>query len=347
MKKALITGVTGQDGSHLAEFLLKKNYIVHGLQRTSSWPNTNRIEHIISKYKGTFKLHQGDLTDALNIANLIQNIQPDEIYNLGAMSHVHASFDQPIYTTNVNALGLLHILEAVKNTKLGNTKLKDKCRIYQASTSELFGLVQETPQTEKTPFYPRSPYGVSKLYAYWIGVNYREAYGMFVSNGILFNHESSTRGHRFVTRKITRAVAKIHLGHQDKLYLGNLSATRDWGHIKDCVKAIHAILQHDKPDDFVIATGISTSVRDFVKMAFKEVGVGIVFEGKDANEVGKCSKTDKILVEVDPKYFRPAEVLHLEGDASKAKQILGWENKTDLQALVKEMVCHDLASLKR
>ena len=343
MKKALITGITGQDGAYLADLLLDKGYIVHGIKRRSSSFNTGRIDHIYEDphVRSNFRLHFGDLTDSSNLTRIIQEVLPHEIYNLGAMSHVRVSFEQPEYTAEVNGLGATRILEAVR--LLG---LKDKIRIYQASTSELYGLAQETPQTEKTPFYPRSPYGVAKLYAYWISVNYREAYQMYVSNGILFNHESPIRGETFITRKITRAVAKIHLGMQDKLYLGNLSAKRDWGHARDYAEAMYLILQQDKPDDFVIATGNSTTVRDFVKMAFKEVDMDIVFEGEGVNEIGKCAKSGREIIVIDPGYFRPTEVDELLGDASKAKKILGWEPKTDLKTLVKEMVAHDLELFK-
>ncbi len=343
MKKALITGVTGQDGAYLTEFLLKKGYFVHGIRRKSSSFNTGRIEHILknSSVKNNFQFHYGDLTDSSSITKIIQRASPDEIYNLGAMSHVKVSFEQPEYTSEVNALGLIRILEVVK--LLG---LEKKTRIYQASTSELYGMAKESPQTETTPFYPRSPYGIAKLYAFWIGLNYREAYGMHISNGILFNHESPIRGETFVTRKITRAVARIHLGSQEKLSLGNLSALRDWGHARDYVEAMYLMLQQDKPDDFVIATGKSTTVREFVKMAFKEVGVDVVFKGEGSNETGICKQSGRELVLVDPNYFRPTEVDALCGDSSKAKKALGWEPKTSLESLVKEMVASDLTSFK-
>lgn len=343
MKKALIIGVTGQDGAYLAELLLNKGYIVHGMKRRSSSFNTGRIEHIYKDphVQSNFLLHYGDLTDSPSITKIIQKILPDEIYNLGAMSHVKVSFEQPEYTSDVDGLGAMRILEAVK--LLG---LENKTRIYQASTSEMYGKVKESPQTEKTPFHPRSPYGIAKLYAFWMGLNYREAYGMYISNGILFNHESPIRGETFVTRKITRAVARIHLGSQEKLYLGNLSALRDWGHARDYVEAMYLMLQQDKPDDFVIATGRTTTVRDFVKMAFKEIDIDIVFKGKGSDEIGVCKQSGRELVVVDPDYFRPTEVDALCGDASKAKKILGWKPKTNLESLIKEMVASDVALLK-
>ena len=329
MKTALITGVTGQDGAYLAELLLSKGYEVHGIKRRSSLFNTERIDHIYEdphRPNFKFKLHYGDLTDSTNIIRIIQEVQPDEIYNLGAMSHVQVSFETPEYTADADGVGALRILEAVRLLNL--TK---KTKIYQASTSELYGLVQEIPQTETTPFYPRSPYAVAKLYAYWIIVNYREAYNMFTCNGILFNHESPLRGETFVTRKITRAVAKIALGMQDKLYLGNLDAQRDWGHAKDYVEAMWLMLQQDKPDDYVVATGITTTVREFVRMAFAEAGIEIEFKGSGINEVGfvkSCSHPDFQLekgtevINVDEKYFRPTEVELLIGDATKAKEKL-------------------------
>lgn len=354
MKTALITGITGQDGSYLAEFLLKKGYTVHGVKRRSSLFNTERIDHL---YKDPhekdvkFKLHYGDLTDALNLTRIIQEVQPNEIYNLGAMSHVKVSFDTPEYTANVDGLGTLRILEAVR--LLG---LTHKTKIYQASTSELYGLIQEMPQTEKTPFYPRSPYAVAKMYAYWITVNYREAYNMYACNGILFNHESPLRGETFVTRKITRAASRIALGLQDTVYLGNLNAKRDWGHAKDYVEAMWLMLQQDKPEDYVIATGVTTSVRDFVKLAFAEVGIELVFEGKNEQEIGKvaqCTHPDfqlpkgKEVVKIDPRYFRPTEVDLLIGDATKCKQQLNWQPKYNLQGLVKEMMEYDVKLFKK
>ncbi len=359
-KIALITGITGQDGAYLAEFLLKKNYIVHGLKRRSSLFNTARIDHLYLDphvENRNFVLHYGDLTDSTNLIRIIQEVQPCEIYNLAAMSHVKVSFDTPEYTANADGIGTLRILEAVRILDMSK-----RVKIYQASTSELYGDVQEVPQTEKTPFYPRSPYAVAKMYAYWISVNYREAYGMYASNGILFNHESPIRGETFVTRKITRAVAKIVLGMQKKLYLGNMSAKRDWGHAKDYVRAMYLVLQHDKADDFVIATGITTEVREFVRMAFNEVGVTIKFEGKNTDEKGIVEKTDRnpkykdlykhlkkgdVVVEVDPKYFRPTEVELLIGDASKAKKLLGWEPEYTLAELIKDMVNSDLKEMKK
>lgn len=349
MKKALITGVTGQDGAYLAELLLNKGYEVHGIKRRSSLINTNRIDHLyedLHSQNVKFILHYGDLSDSTNIIRIIQEVQPDEIYNLGAMSHVKVSFDEPEYTAQVDGIGTLRILEAVRILGLTN-----KTKIYQASTSELYGLVQEVPQSEKTPFYPRSPYAVAKIYAYWITVNYREAYNIFASNGILFNHESPLRGETFVTRKITRAVSKIALGMQDKLFLGNLDAERDWGHAKDYVEAMWLILQQDKPDDFVIATGITTKVREFVKMSFAEIGVKLEFRGEGVDEKGyvqSCSNPmyqipiDSVVVEVDPKYFRPTEVDLLIGNPTKSKEILGWEPKFTLQDLVCDMMSSDL-----
>jgi GDPmannose 4,6-dehydratase len=354
MKTALITGVTGQDGAYLAELLLSKGYKVHGVKRRSSLFNTERIDHLYQdphEKNINFKLHYGDLTDSTNIIRIIQETQPDEIYNLAAMSHVKVSFDTPEYTANADGLGTLRILEAIRI--LG---LEKKTRIYQASTSELYGLVQAVPQTETTPFYPRSPYAVAKLYAYWITVNYREAYGMFATNGILFNHESPLRGETFVTRKITRAASRIALGLQDDLYLGNLDAKRDWGHAKDYVEAMWRILQQDEPEDFVIATGVTTTVRDFVKMSFAEVGVELEFKGEGVEEKGyvvACNNPDyqleigKNVVCVDPNYFRPTEVELLIGDATKSKTKLGWEPKYDLQALVKDMMQADLELFKR
>ncbi len=353
-KVALITGVTGQDGAYLSELLLSKGYEVHGIKRRSSLFNTDRIDHLYQdphEKNVHFKLHYGDLTDSTNLIRIVQETQPDEIYNLGAMSHVQVSFETPEYTGNADGLGTLRILEAVR--LLGLTK---KTRIYQASTSELYGLVQAVPQSETTPFYPRSPYAVAKLYAYWITVNYREAYGIFASNGILFNHESPLRGETFVTRKITRAAAKIGMGLQQKLYLGNLDARRDWGHAKDYVEAMWLILQQDVAEDFVIATGVTTTVRDFVKMAFAELGITLVFRGKAAAEyaeVVSCSnpefqvETGERVVVVDPKYFRPTEVDLLIGDPTKSREKLGWIPKYDLASLVKEMVIADADLFRR
>lgn len=343
MKKALITGITGQDGSYLAEFLLNKGYEVHGILRRSSSFNTGRIEHLyVDNYiedmhnEKNFYLHYGDITDSTNVISLIQQIQPDEIYNLAAQSHVKVSFEIPEYTANVDALGTLRILEAVHLLGLDT-------KIYQASTSELYGLVQEVPQSETTPFYPRSPYGVAKLYGFWITKNYREAYNIFASNGILFNHESPRRGETFVTRKITLAVARIKYGEQKKLYLGNLNAKRDWGHARDYVKCMWLILQHEKPDDFVIATGKMHTVREFCELAFKEVGIDIVWDGNGIDEKGIDSETGDILIEVDPKYFRPTEVEQLLGNPSKAISELNWNpNQTSFEDLVKEMVNEDL-----
>ncbi len=353
-KVALITGITGQDGAYLAEYLLKKNYLVHGLKRRSSLFNTNRIDHLYQDphiENRNFFLHYGDMTDSSNLIRIIQEVQPDEIYNLAAMSHVKVSFDSPEYTANADGIGTLRLLEAVRLLGLSN-----KTRLYQASTSELYGMVQEVPQTEKTPFYPRSPYAVAKLYAYWMIVNYREAYGIFASNGILFNHESPIRGETFVTRKITMAVSRIALGLQDKLYLGNLSAKRDWGHAKDYVRAMHLILQQDKPDDFVIATGVTTEVREFVRMAFNYVGVELKFQGEGKDEkafVKSCSnpefqlETGKEVLSVDPAYFRPTEVELLIGDPSKAKRVLGWQPEFDLQDLVNDMMEGDLKLMRK
>ncbi|MEK6476142.1 GDP-mannose 4,6-dehydratase [Catalinimonas sp. 4WD22] len=354
MKKALITGITGQDGAYLAEFLLKKGYEVHGIKRRTSLFNTDRIDHLYQdphERDLKFKLHYGDLTDSTNIIRIVQEVQPDEIYNLGAMSHVKVSFDEPEYTANVDGLGTLRILEAVRI--LG---LQDKTKIYQASTSELYGLVQEVPQSEKTPFYPRSPYAVAKMYGFWITVNYREAYNMFAVNGILFNHESPIRGETFVTRKITRAAARIALGLQDICYLGNMDAKRDWGHAKDYVKAMWLILQQEKAEDYVIATGITTTVRDFVRMSFKELGIELGFEGEGVNEIGKvvsCSNPDfqleigKEVIKVDPEYYRPTEVELLIGDPTKAREQLGWKLEFTLESLVKDMVQSDVALFKR
>jgi len=366
-KTALITGVTGQDGAYLSEFLLKKGYMVHGIKRRSSMFNTERIDHIYEDphvENRHFKLHYGDLTDSMNLTRIIQETQPDEIYNLAAMSHVAVSFETPEYTANADGLGTLRILEAVR--LLG---LIQKTRIYQASTSELYGMVQEVPQTERTPFYPRSPYAVAKMYAYWITVNYREAYKMHASNGILFNHESPIRGETFVTRKITRAISRIALGMQDQLFLGNLSSKRDWGHAKDYIKAMYLILQQDQPDDYVIATGITTSIRDFIKLSCAEIGLEMGFSGEGAEEKGAITAIDEKLfidkvgerylggiksrmaphtiVAVDPKYFRPTEVDLLIGDPSKAKSKLGWEPQYDLDGLVKDMMQSDVKLMKK
>jgi GDPmannose 4,6-dehydratase len=363
MKKALITGITGQDGAYLAEYLLMKGYRVHGLKRRSSLFNTARIDHLFEKDRdkdSNFSYAYFDLTDSTNIVSMIQSIQPDEIYNLAAQSHVKVSFATPEYTANSDGIGTLRILEAIR--MLG---LKDKTKFYQASTSELFGKIQEMPQKETTPFYPRSPYAVAKLYGYWITVNYREAYGIHASNGILFNHESPVRGETFVTRKITRAVANIALNLQHTLYLGNLNAKRDWGHAKDFVKAMYLILQQDEPDDYVIATGVTTAVRSFVEMAFKVIGITLEFNGKGVDEVGVIQSIDKnifwemvgreplhlkegqILVKVDPFYFRPTEVDLLVGDASKAKKKLGWDPKYTVEELVNEMVISDVKLMKK
>ncbi|NRF39137.1 GDP-mannose 4,6-dehydratase [Pedobacter foliorum] len=362
MKIALITGVTGQDGAYLAEFLLKKGYFVHGLKRRSSSFNTERIDHLYQdqhENNVNFKLHYGDLTDSTNLIRIIQETQPDEIYNLAAMSHVKVSFEMPEYTANADGIGTLRLLEAVRI--LGLTK---KTKIYQASTSELYGLVQAVPQSETTPFYPRSPYAVAKMYAYWITVNYREAYEMYACNGILFNHESPVRGETFVTRKITRAACKIALGLQNCLYLGNLSAQRDWGHAKDYIEAMWLILQQEQPEDYVIATGVTTTVRDFVKMSFAELGIEIEFSGKDQYERGVIIDVDQeliaklglndeflkpgtVVVQVDEKYFRPTEVDLLLGDPTKANTKLGWKPKYDLPALVKDMIDSDLHLMKK
>ncbi len=345
MKTALITGITGQDGAYLAEFLLKKGYVVHGIKRRASLFNTDRIDHLYKDphEKGVkFFLHYGDLTDATNLIRIIQEVQPDEIYNLAAQSHVMVSFETPEYTANADALGTLRLLEAIRILGLGK-----KTRFYQASTSELYGMAQETPQKETTPFYPRSPYAVAKLYSYWITVNYREAYKFFACNGILFNHESPIRGETFVTRKITRAVARIKLGLQEKLYLGNLNARRDWGHAKDYVVAQWLILQQNEPDDYVIATGEQHSVREFVEVAFKEVGIHIEWKGKGISEKGIDSDTGRVLVEVDKRYFRPTEVDSLIGDPAKAKKKLGWTPKVTFKELVTEMVREDLKEAER
>ncbi|MFR9165290.1 MAG: GDP-mannose 4,6-dehydratase [Dysgonomonas sp.] len=365
-KVALITGITGQDGAYLAEYLIKKGYTVHGIKRRSSLFNTDRIDHLYQdphEENRKLILHYGDMTDSLNLTRIIGDTKPDEIYNLAAMSHVKVSFDTPEYTANADGIGTLRILEAVR--LLGLTK---KTRIYQASTSELYGMVQEIPQKETTPFYPRSPYAVAKLYAYWITVNYREAYGMHASNGILFNHESPLRGETFVTRKITRAAAKIALGLQDKVYMGNLSSKRDWGHAKDYVKAMYLILQQDNPDDYVISTGITTTIRDFIKMSFAEMGISIEFKGENVSEEGLISSVDselftktvggeyldaikkrvgEVVVGVDPAYFRPTEVDILIGDNSKARERLGWSPTYSLQDLCHDMMIHDISLMKK
>src|ERR1700760_1117982 len=354
MKRALVTGITGQDGAYLAKFLLGKGYMVHGIKRRSSLINTDRIDHLYQDPHAPnvrFKLHYGDLTDATNLIRIIQETQPDEIYNLAAQSHVKVSFDTPEYTANADGVGTLRLLEAIRI--LG---LEKKTKIYQASTSELYGLVQAVPQSETTPFYPRSPYAVAKLYAYWITVNYREAYGMYACNGILFNHESPLRGETFVTGKITRAVAKIAMGLQNGLFLGNLDAQRDWGHAKDYVEAMYLILQQETPEDYVIATGVTTRVREFVRMAFAEVGIEVEFRGEGVDEKGyvvSCSNPDyqletgKQVVAVDPKYFRPTEVDLLIGDPTKSNTKLGWKPKYDLKMLVSEMVAADVEHFRK
>lgn len=365
-KVALITGITGQDGAYLAEYLIKNGYVVHGIKRRSSMFNTDRIDHLYQDphvENRNLVLHYGDLTDSLNLTRIIGEVQPDEIYNLAAMSHVKVSFDAPEYTANADGLGVLRILEAVRLLRL-----VDKTRIYQASTSELYGLVQEVPQKETTPFYPRSPYAVAKLYGYWITVNYREAYGMHASNGILFNHESPLRGETFVTRKVTRAVSRIALGIQKQVYLGNLDAKRDWGHAKDYVRAMHLILQQDQPDDYVIATGVTTSIRDFVKMAFAEIGADLEFQGEGVNEVALLAGVNEtvfknvvgesyldqfkqrigsIVVGVDPQYFRPTEVDLLIGNAEKAQKKLGWTPMYTLEDLVHDMMVSDIKLMKK
>jgi GDPmannose 4,6-dehydratase len=362
MKTALITGITGQDGAYLAEFLLHKGYMVHGIKRRSSLFNTDRIDHLYQdphEKNLKLKLHYGDLTDSTNLIRIIQETQPDEIYNLAAMSHVQVSFETPEYTANADGIGTLRILEALRICGL-----TQKTRVYQASTSELYGLVQAVPQNEYTPFYPRSPYAVAKLYAYWITVNYREAYGMYACNGILFNHESPIRGETFVTRKITRAAAKIVLGMQDKLFLGNLNAQRDWGHAKDYVEAMYLILQQEKPEDYVIATGVTTAVREFVKMSFKDVGITLHFKGENEKETGIVESVDEgrlkelgitsctlkpgqEVVAVDPRYYRPTEVDLLIGDPTKAQKQLGWKPKYNLQSLVNDMMKGDLKLMKK
>ena len=341
-KVGLILGITGQDGSYLAEFLLEKGYIVHGIKRRSSIFNTDRIDHLYKERSENFFLHYGDLTDSTNLIRIIQQVQPDEIYNLAAQSHVKVSFETPEYTANADAIGTLRILEAIRI--LGFEK---KTRFYQASTSEMFGLVQEIPQRETTPFYPRSPYGVAKLYAHWITKNYRESYGMFACSGILFNHESSVRGETFVTRKITRGVAKIHHGLQDKILLGNLDAERDWGHAKDYIRGMWLMLQQDRPDDYVLATNKKISVRKFVEMSFSHIGIKLQWVGEGVHEKGIDIETGGVLVEIDPKYFRPAEVDLLIGDYSKAKSELGWEPTYSVEELCREMVESDLELFKR
>lgn len=344
-KKALITGITGQDGAYLARLLLEKGYIVHGVKRRSSSFNTERVDDLyLDPHEGEtrFRLHYGDLTDSTNLIRLVQSIQPDEIYNLAAQSHVAVSFETPEYTANADGMGTLRLLEAIRILGLTET-----VRFYQASTSELYGLVQETPQKETTPFYPRSPYAAAKLYAYWITVNYREAYGIHASNGILFNHESPLRGETFVTRKITRAVAAIHLGRQKSLFLGNLDAKRDWGHARDYVDGMWRIVQQPKGDDYVLATGETHSVRSFVELAFREVGRSIAWSGAGVDEIGRDAASGDVLVRVDPRYFRPTEVDLLLGDASKAKRVLGWSHSTSLAELVREMVAEDLKRVER
>jgi GDPmannose 4,6-dehydratase len=343
-KVALITGVTGQDGAYLSELLLAKGYVVHGVKRRSSSFNTGRIDHLYrDPHEGhtNFFLHHGDLTDSTNLIRLVQETQPDEIYNLAAQSHVQVSFETPEYTANADGIGTLRLLEAIRILKL-----EDKTRFYQASTSELYGLVQEVPQRETTPFYPRSPYAAAKLYAYWITVNYREAYGMHASNGILFNHESPLRGETFVTRKITRAVAAIECGLQTRLYLGNLDAKRDWGHARDYVEGMWRIVQHETAEDWVLATGTTTAVRTFVELAFAEIGRTLEWAGSGVDEVGRCARTGDVLVAIDPRYFRPTEVDLLLGDPSKARQQLGWEHRSTMEDLVREMVAADLADAR-
>ncbi|QSB44738.1 GDP-mannose 4,6-dehydratase [Altererythrobacter sp. FM1] len=344
-KTALITGVTGQDGAYLAKYLLGRGYQVHGLKRRSSSFNTGRIEELYQdphELDPQLILHYGDLTDSANLMSIIQQVQPDEIYNLAAQSHVAVSFEVPEYTANSDATGVLRLLEAIRILGLGR-----KTRFYQASTSELYGKVQEIPQRETTPFYPRSPYAVAKLYAYWITVNYREAYGIHASNGILFNHESPMRGETFVTRKVTRAAAAIKLGRQDRLYLGNLAARRDWGHARDYVQGMWAILQQEEPDDYVLATGETTSVRQFVEWAFADAGIDLRWEGEGIDEKGFCTASGRCRVEVDPRYFRPTEVDILVGDATKARRQLGWEPETSVRDLVREMVAADISALQR
>lgn len=344
-RKALITGITGQDGAYLTELLLDKGYEVHGIKRRASQLNTDRIDHLYQdphEDNVRLKLHYGDLVDSTNLIRIVQEVQPDEIYNLAAQSHVQVSFETPEYTANADALGTLRILEAIRIFGMEKT-----VKFYQASTSELYGLAQEQPQSETTPFYPRSPYGVAKLYAFWIVKNYRESYGMHASNGILFNHESPRRGETFVTRKITRAVARIKLGMQDCLYLGNLDAQRDWGHAKDYVEGMWRMLQQDTPDDYVLATGVTTTIRDFATMAFREVDITVAWRGEGANEEGYCPETGNVLVKIDPRYFRPAEVDLLIGDATKAREVLGWTATTTLEEMCREMVEADLALFER
>ena len=339
-KVALITGITGQDGAYLAELLLKKGYVVHGVKRRASLFNTQRVDHLYEPPQVVprrFHLHYGDLTDSTNLIRIVQEVQPDEIYNLGAQSHVQVSFETPEYTANADAVGVLRLLESIRILGLGSSS-----RFYQASTSELFGNALESPQSETTPFRPRSPYAAAKLYAYWITVNYREAYGLYACNGLLFNHESPLRGETFVTRKITRAAARIRLGLQNQLYLGNLNATRDWGHARDYVEGMWRMLQQDSPEDFVLATGRAATVRYFCTQAFAEAGFELVWEGSDAEERGRCRSSGKVLVAVDPRYYRPAEVHHLLGDASKASETLGWSPHTSLDELIAEMVAADL-----
>ncbi|HIB93532.1 MAG TPA: GDP-mannose 4,6-dehydratase [Candidatus Lambdaproteobacteria bacterium] len=346
MKKvAFITGITGQDGAYLAELLLKKDYIVHGLKRRSSSFNTGRIDHLYQDphvNKRNFILHHGDLTDSTNLIRIIQEVQPDEIYNLAAQSHVHVSFETPEYTANADGLGTLRILEAIR--LLG---LVDKTRFYQASTSELYGMAQEVPQNENTPFYPRSPYAVAKLYGYWITINYREAYNLYACNGILFNHESPIRGETFVTRKITRAAARISMGTQERVYLGNLDAKRDWGHAGDFVEGMWKMLQQEKPEDFVLATGVTTTIREFTERAFAQVGVTLEWSGSSVDEVGTDAKNGKIVVSIDSAYFRPTEVDLLIGDASKAREKLGWNPTCDLQQMIEEMIKSDLEEARK
>ncbi|MDP6654595.1 MAG: GDP-mannose 4,6-dehydratase [SAR324 cluster bacterium] len=341
MKKvAFITGITGQDGAYLAELLLKKDYIVHGLKRRSSSFNTGRIDHLYQDphvNKRNFILHHGDLTDSTNLIRIIQEIQPDEIYNLAAQSHVQVSFETPEYTANADGLGTLRILEAIRLLNMA-----DKTKFYQASTSELYGMVQEVPQNEKTPFYPRSPYAVAKIYGYWITINYREAYNLYACNGILFNHESPVRGETFVTRKITRAVARISMGTQERVYLGNLDAKRDWGHASDFVEGMWRILQQEEPEDFVLATGVTTTIREFTERAFAEVGITLDWSGNGVDETGRDAKSGNILVSIDPAYFRPTEVDLLIGDASKAREKLGWQPTYNLQQMIEEMIKADL-----
>ena len=344
-KVAFITGITGQDGAYLAELLLKKGYIVHGLKRRSSSFNTGRIDHLYQDphvSKRNFILHHGDLTDSTNLIRIIQEIQPDEIYNLAAQSHVHVSFETPEYTANADGLGTLRILEAIK--LLG---MAEKTKFYQASTSELYGMSQERPQNENTPFYPRSPYAVAKLYGYWITVNYREAYNMYTCNGILFNHESPVRGETFVTRKITRAAVRISMGTQEQVYLGNLDAKRDWGHAGDFVDGMWRMLQQEKPEDFVLATGVTTTIREFAERAFAEVGITLGWSGRGVDEVGRDTKTGNTVVSVDPTYFRPTEVDLLIGDATKARKKLGWKPTLDLQQMIEEMIASDLEEARK